>query len=165
MKRRDFITGSVLVGSAISVSDGTAAEPGQAHVRPLVIDAHCHAARVGLFEPEDPDGAVVLRDEPDRAVDAPPAERGPVDEALVVRSLAEFEHHYGGRVSYGALHDDLNVYFGEGGQEAAIARVVGDAPVEATLTLVDRAGAPLDGLALVPDHELGSLAELPALVG
>ncbi len=30
---------------------------------------------------------------------------------------------------------------------------------------VNRAGAPLDGLGFAPDHELGSLAELPALVG
>jgi 2-haloacid dehalogenase len=29
---------------------------------------------------------------------------------------------------------------------------------------VNRAGAPLDGLGFVPDHELGSLSELPALV-
>jgi 2-haloacid dehalogenase len=30
---------------------------------------------------------------------------------------------------------------------------------------VNRAGAPLDGLGFAPDHELGSLAELPTLVG
>jgi len=30
---------------------------------------------------------------------------------------------------------------------------------------VNRAGAPLDGLGFAPDHELGSLAKLPALVG
>ena len=30
---------------------------------------------------------------------------------------------------------------------------------------VNRAGAPLDGLGFAPDHELGSLAELPTLLG
>jgi 2-haloacid dehalogenase len=30
---------------------------------------------------------------------------------------------------------------------------------------VNRAGAPLDGLGFAPDHELRSLAELPALIG
>lgn len=70
-------------------------------------------------------------------------ERGPTDEAILVRSLAEFEFHFGSRVSYGALHDDLAIYFGEGGQEAAVARVVGATPVVATLTLNDRAGSPL----------------------
>jgi 2-haloacid dehalogenase len=30
---------------------------------------------------------------------------------------------------------------------------------------VNRAGAPLDGLGFRPDHALGSLAELPALLG
>lgn len=69
-------------------------------------------------------------------------ERGPTTEAVIVRSLADYEDQFGARVTYGALHDDLNLYFAEGGQEAVVCRVVGTTPVLATLTLLDRAGAP-----------------------
>jgi hypothetical protein len=71
------------------------------------------------------------------------AERGPTDRAVEIHSLAEYEYHYGERVSYGAGYDDLATFFGEGGGRAFVARVVGAAPVLATRTLMDRAGAPL----------------------
>lgn len=71
------------------------------------------------------------------------AERGPTDRAVLIRSLAEFEYHYGARVSYGSGYDDLQAYFAELGAKAYVGRVVGAAPVLATRTLNDRAGAPL----------------------
>lgn len=71
------------------------------------------------------------------------AERGPTDEAILVRSLAEFERTFGPRVAYGALHDDLAAFFGEGGSRAYVARVVGPAATKGTLTLNDQAGVPV----------------------
>lgn len=69
-------------------------------------------------------------------------ERGPVGEARLVRSLAELEVIYGGRVSYGSAYDDLRVFFEEGGTEAYVSRVVGPAATIGTITLNDGAGTP-----------------------
>ena len=66
------------------------------------------------------------------------ADRGPVGIVGKVQSLAEFEALYGPRVAYGALHDDLRVYFAEGGGEAYISRVVGGAATKGTVSLDDR---------------------------
>lgn len=74
------------------------------------------------------------------------AQRGPTAEAVLVRSLAEFERTFGPRVAYGALHDDLAAFFGEGGSRAYVARVVGPAATKGTLTLQDRAGVPVNTL-------------------
>lgn len=74
------------------------------------------------------------------------AERGPTDESVLVRSLAEFERRFGTRVTYGALHDDLRVFFAEGGTRAYVARVVGPAATEGFLVLKDRAGVPVNTL-------------------
>lgn len=52
-------------------------------------------------------------------------ERGPVDEAVLVQSLAQAVNHYGPRVSYGALYDALEAFFREGGSRAYIGRIVG----------------------------------------
>lgn len=73
-------------------------------------------------------------------------ERGPIDRPVLIRSLAEYEYHFGPRVTYGALHDDLASYFGEGGGRAYVGRVVGPAATEASRVLLDRAGAPLNTL-------------------
>ena len=45
-------------------------------------------------------------------------DRGRTDEPQRVRSLAELEVLYGGRVAYGAAYDDLRMFFEEGGTEA-----------------------------------------------
>lgn len=68
-------------------------------------------------------------------------ERGPVGVARLVRSLAELEVIYGGRVAYGSAYDDLRVFFEEGGTEAYVSRVVGAAATKGTLTLSDDAAA------------------------
>lgn len=75
-------------------------------------------------------------------------ERGPIDEAILVRSMAELERLCGPRVTYGAIADDLAQYFGEGGPRAYVARTVGPAALPASSTLVDRAVAPLDTVTL-----------------
>jgi hypothetical protein len=67
-------------------------------------------------------------------------ERGRTDVAQRVRSLAELEVLYGGRVAYGSAYDDLRMFFEEGGTEAYVIRVVGPAATLGTLML-DGAGA------------------------
>lgn len=62
-------------------------------------------------------------------------ERGRTDVAQLVRSLAELEVLYGGRVAYGSAYDDLRMFFEEGGTEAYVVRVVGPAATLGTLTL------------------------------
>lgn len=74
------------------------------------------------------------------------AERGRTDKAQKVTSLGDYQRLYGGRVTYGALHDDVQTFFEEGGGSAQIVRVVGPAATLATKTLVDRAGSPVSTL-------------------
>jgi hypothetical protein len=75
-------------------------------------------------------------------------ERGAVDEPIRVRSIAELEAATGGRVTYGAVYDDLVTYFSEGGGEAYVARLVGAAATAGTLSLVNRATTPLPTMAI-----------------
>lgn len=73
-------------------------------------------------------------------------ERGRTDVPQLVRSLAELEVAYGGRVSYGSAYDDLRAYFEEGGTEAVVARVVGPAATKGTRTFQNGAGSPANTL-------------------
>jgi hypothetical protein len=59
----------------------------------------------------------------------------------LVRSMADFTRYYGDRVNYGDLYDYLDAYFREGGSRAYVARVLGDVPTSATVTLDDDAAA------------------------
>lgn len=52
-------------------------------------------------------------------------DRGPADTAVRVRSLAQFEAIFGGATNYSSLHEQMQAFFGEGGYEAWVARVVG----------------------------------------
>lgn len=70
-------------------------------------------------------------------------ERGPVDRAVPIRSMGEYADVLGARTTYGAVYDDLRMFFEEGGTRAYVARVAGAAAVAGTLTLLDRAGTPL----------------------
>lgn len=74
------------------------------------------------------------------------AERGSTLGAVLVRSLGESVALLGDRVAYGALYDDLQAFFAEGGSKAYVARVVGPAAAVGTRILVDRAGAPVNTL-------------------
>lgn len=56
------------------------------------------------------------------------AERGPHDQAILVTSLEEFEEYYGGFVSYGHLHPQVQAFFEEGGARCYVSRVVGASP-------------------------------------
>lgn len=73
-------------------------------------------------------------------------ERGRTDVAQRVRSLAELEVLYGGRVSYGAGYDDLRTFFEEGGTDAYVIRTVGPAATKGTHTYMDGAGTPAASL-------------------
>lgn len=71
-------------------------------------------------------------------------DRGRTGIPVAVNSMTEFKREFGKRVSYGFLTDDLSQYFAEGGTRAQVLRKVGPAATKGTLTLVDRAGAPLN---------------------
>lgn len=73
-------------------------------------------------------------------------ERGDTAAAIQVRGMADVEALTGVRVTYGAAYDSLKMFFDEGGEAAYIGRVVGPAATKGTLTLVDRAGSPLNTL-------------------
>jgi hypothetical protein len=75
------------------------------------------------------------------------AERGSTTEPVLVRSMSEAARLLGNRVTYGAVHDQLETFFGEsGGGRAYVARVVGPAATVGTLTLTDRAATPVPTL-------------------
>lgn len=65
------------------------------------------------------------------------AEKGSTVEAILVRNMAEYAKAFGARVSYGLLHDALDVFFREGGTRAYVARVVGPAAIKDKVTLND----------------------------
>lgn len=69
-------------------------------------------------------------------------ERGSVSTPILLRGMADVAKFLGARVSYGALYDQLQTYFSEGGQQAYVARVVGSAATLGTLALQDRNGTP-----------------------
>lgn len=70
-------------------------------------------------------------------------ERGPIDGPQLVRSAAELERYFGTATGYSAAYSDLVTYFEEGGSEALAIRVVGATATAGSVTLNDRAGAPL----------------------
>lgn len=78
-------------------------------------------------------------------------ERGPVDQAVLVQSLAQLVNNYGPRVSYGSLHDAAETFFREGGSRLYVGRIVGPSPVTASGDL-DNSGstATLTAKALSP---------------
>lgn len=69
------------------------------------------------------------------------AEKGPVDEALLVLSLAEFEENFGKYATYAYLHPTVQTFFEEGGTQCYIARVVGPAAVTPTMDLDNSSAA------------------------
>lgn len=71
------------------------------------------------------------------------AERGPTDVATKINSLGDYRRLFGERVTYGALYDDLAMFFETGGTQAWVVRAVGAAATKGTLTLSDGAGSPV----------------------
>lgn len=64
-------------------------------------------------------------------------ERGPIDEAKLVTSIAEFETVYGNYVSYGSIHQQVQTFFEEGGAQVYVSRVVGASATAGELDLLD----------------------------
>lgn len=62
-------------------------------------------------------------------------DRGPVDQAVLVRSLREAVAKLGDRVDYGMIYDSLDTFFHEGGSKAYVGRIVGPSAVTATVNL------------------------------
>jgi hypothetical protein len=73
-------------------------------------------------------------------------ERGDTVKPILVRGMADVATLTGARVTYGSVWDQLKVFFDEGGLQAYISRVVGGGATKGTLTLVDRAGSPVNTL-------------------
>lgn len=67
-------------------------------------------------------------------------ERGDTTGVVLIRSMQEYSDLLGARVAYGALYDQLQTFFAEGGQRAYVARVVGASATVGTLTVNDRSG-------------------------
>lgn len=67
------------------------------------------------------------------------AERGPSDEATLIRGLADYESVFGKRPAYGFLYDTIKTFFDEGGEQAYVIRVVGIDATKGTVVLNDRA--------------------------
>lgn len=68
------------------------------------------------------------------------AERGPTDESKILRSLVDFDKHFGSRVSYGC-RDSVETYFRNGGVAVNMVRVVGPAAAKATIAFDGAAAA------------------------
>jgi hypothetical protein len=69
------------------------------------------------------------------------AERGPVDAAIPLLSMAQYASKCGSRVSYSSVFDTLDVAFDRGLNQAYFVRRVGPAAVTATKDLVDISAA------------------------
>jgi hypothetical protein len=93
-------------------------------VRPLQIASTSTAAFVGL------------------------AQMGPDDDVLRVTSWTEFQRNYGAFISDGYLAHSVFQFFNNGGQQCYIVRVVRTDAATASVTVQNRASAPVDGLVI-----------------
>ena len=71
------------------------------------------------------------------------AARGPVDEAVLIESIADFESKFGGYISSSYLHPTVETFFEEGGTQCYVARTIGASATSGTLELDNSAGAPV----------------------
>jgi phage tail sheath protein FI len=69
------------------------------------------------------------------------ATRGPVDEAVLVESIADFEATFGGYLSGSYLHPTVETFFEEGGTQCYIARTIGASATSGTLELDNSSAA------------------------
>jgi hypothetical protein len=79
------------------------------------------------------------------------AERGDTVNPILIRSSVEARSLLGDRVTYGALADQIDAFFGEAGENGGrvvAARVVGPAATTGFLVLQDRAAVPVNTLRL-----------------
>jgi hypothetical protein len=73
-------------------------------------------------------------------------ERGPADRAMKVTSLTELRELYGDRVGHATAYDAIDALFRIGVPAVWVSRVLPATADKATITLVDRAGAPVNTL-------------------
>ena len=74
-------------------------------------------------------------------------ERGDTVKPILLRGVPDMQKYLGSRTSYSAtVWDCVKTFFDEGGAQCYVARVVGPAASVGSLTLDDRAGAPVDTL-------------------
>lgn len=67
---------------------------------------------------------------------------GPVNQSVLVRSIADYAAVFGGREPYSAnAYDTARMFFEEGGSELIVSRVVGPAATKDSLVLVDSMAA------------------------
>lgn len=93
------------------------------------------------------------------------AERGPVDEAMTVTSMSQFEAIYGGFSSSFTLNDNVRTYFEEGGTRAIVARVVGADPDAASVDIVDASDGNVLSLTAASPGVWANSADSPAKDG
>lgn len=88
---------------------------------------------------------------------------GPVGEGVRVRGIDEYTKVFGERTAESAvLHDDLTVYFSEGGVEAMVARVTGPALSDYLTALELSAEGTRGGCVAVPELDAATIG--PALI-
>lgn len=63
------------------------------------------------------------------------AQRGPIDEAVLVTSLSDFEAYYGDYSASYTLHQQVQTFFEEGGSRVYVSRAVGASATAGTITL------------------------------
>jgi hypothetical protein len=63
--------------------------------------------------------------------------RGNPNQPVLVKSMSQKDQYFGGPVTFGFLDNDLQMFFGEGGDQAYVARVVGPGAAAGTVSLVD----------------------------
>lgn len=69
-------------------------------------------------------------------------QRGPAGSPKLVTSIADYESVFGDYVSYGAVHQQVQTFFEEGGAQVYVSRVVGASATAGTIELVDTNGDP-----------------------
>lgn len=69
-------------------------------------------------------------------------QRGPVRTAKLVTSIADYESIFGDYVSYGAVHQQVQTFFEEGGAQVYVSRIAGASATAGTLELQDSNGDP-----------------------
>lgn len=70
------------------------------------------------------------------------AERGPIDEAVLVQSVADFLGYYGDYNSSYSLYQQVQTFFEEGGTRVYVSRAVGASATIGSLTLNDTLATP-----------------------
>lgn len=71
-------------------------------------------------------------------------QRGPALDPKLVTSLAQFETIFGSYLSYGAVHQQVQTFFEEGGAQVYVSRVVGASATAGTLAVAGTGGTAIN---------------------